>query len=50
MSRIWERPNPERRHRRMTPAEKAAATNAAHRAGRSKPSLVDNINAIRKDG
>jgi hypothetical protein len=49
MSRIWERPNPKQRHRRMTPAQKAAATKAAHRAGRSRPSLVDNIRAMRSD-
>ena len=47
MSKIWERPDPEQRSRRMTPAQKAAATKAAHRAGRSTPSLVDNINAMR---
>ena len=46
--RIWERANPKQRRMAMTPAQRAAAKRAANRQGRSTPSLVDNMNAMRR--
>jgi hypothetical protein len=45
---IWDRPNPKKRQDHLTPAEKRRATASAKRHGRSKPSLVENINAKKK--
>ena len=42
---IWEKENPRSRHQTMTAKEKAKAEKAAKQQGRSKPGLVDNINA-----
>ncbi|MDB6075642.1 MAG: hypothetical protein JWO89_3282 [Verrucomicrobiaceae bacterium] len=45
----WEKPAPRRsRHTKLTPASKAKAKAAAKRAGRRYPSLVDNMNAAKK--
>jgi hypothetical protein len=44
---IWKKRNPKSRHHRMSAMEKAAAKRSARKGGRSRPSLVDNINAIR---
>jgi hypothetical protein len=44
---IWRKRNPKRQHRKMSRREKAAAKRAAREHGRSRPSLVDNINAMR---
>ncbi len=45
----WEKPAPKRsRHTKLTPKSKARAKAAAKRAGRKYPSLVDNMNAAKK--
>lgn len=45
----WERPPPKKaRHTKLSPGSKAAAKAAAKRAGRKYPSLVDNMNAAKK--
>lgn len=44
---IWKKRNPKARHHTMTATEKAAAKRSARKEGRARPSLVDNINAIR---
>lgn len=44
----WDTPNPKKQHHTMTAPEKAKAKRSAKKAGRSKPSLVDNMNAIKK--
>lgn len=43
--KIWEKKNPKSKSKKSTSAEKASATKRAKKHGRSKPSLVDNINA-----
>jgi hypothetical protein len=45
---IWKKRNPKPRPTKMSPTEKAAAKRAAHKHGRSRPSLVDNINVMRR--
>ena len=42
---IWEKDNPKQRSTKLTPAQQTAAKRQAKEHGRSKPSLVDNINA-----
>lgn len=45
----WEKPAPKKsRHTKLSPRSKAAAKTAAKRAGRKYPSLVDNMNAAKK--
>ena len=45
---VWEKPNPAKKHKKLSPARKAAAKAAAKAAGRSYPNLVDNMRAARK--
>ena len=42
---VWEGENPKSSSKKMSKGEKADATKRAKAGGRSKPSLVDNINA-----
>ena len=45
----WEKPAPKKsRHTTLTPKSKARAKAAAKKAGRKYPSLVDNMNAAKK--
>jgi hypothetical protein len=45
----WEKPAPKKnKHTKLTPASKAKAEAAAKKAGRKYPSLVDNMNAAKK--
>jgi hypothetical protein len=45
----WERPTPKKsRHTKLTPKSKARAKTTARRAGRKYPSLVDNMNAAKR--
>ena len=45
----WEKPAPKsRRHTKLSPRSKARAKAAAKKAGRKYPSLVDNMNAAKK--
>ena len=45
----WEKPAPKKSgHTKLTPASKASAKKSAKKAGRSRPSLVDNMNAAKK--
>jgi hypothetical protein len=45
----WKKPAPKKsRHTKLTPQNKAKAKAAAKRAGRKYPSLVDNMNAAKK--
>ncbi len=43
----WDTPNPNKHHHTLTPVEKAKAKRLAKKDGRSKPSLVDNMNAMK---
>lgn len=45
----WNKPAPKKsRHTKLTPKSKAKAKAAAKKAGRKYPSLVDNMNAAKK--
>lgn len=44
----WERPNPKQRHTKLTAASRRSARARARRAGRTYPSLVDNMNAAKQ--
>jgi hypothetical protein len=44
---VWERPNPKKKSRPLTAAQKAQAKAAAKKAGRKYPNLVDNMRASR---
>lgn len=45
----WDKPAPKNsRYTKLTPASKEKAKASAKKAGRSKPSLVDNMNAAKK--
>jgi hypothetical protein len=45
---VWDKPNPVKKHRHLSPARKAAAKARAKRAGRKYPNMIDNIWAARK--
>lgn len=45
--KIWERPNPKRKHQKMSRSQKKEAKRSAKKQGRDRPSLVDNVNAMK---
>ncbi len=45
---VWDKPNPKKESKPLTPAEKAKAKAQAKAAGRPYPNLVDNMRAARK--
>ena len=45
--KIWEHKNPKKRRKSLTDKQRAKAKRRASKHGRSKPSLVDNINAAK---
>ena len=45
---VWEKPNPAKKHTKLSPTKKASAKVMAKKAGRPYPNLVDNIRAARK--
>jgi hypothetical protein len=45
---VWDKPNPAKKHKKLSPAKKAAAKAAAKAAGRPYPNLVDNMRMARK--
>jgi hypothetical protein len=44
---VWEKPNPKKESKKLTPGQKAKAKTAAKKAGRPYPNLVDNMRASR---
>ena len=44
---VWDKPNPAKKSKALTPAKKAAAKSAAKAAGRPYPNLIDNMRAAR---
>jgi hypothetical protein len=46
--KVWDKPNPAKKHTRLSPAKKAAAKAAAKSAGRPYPNLIDNMRMARK--
>lgn len=46
---VWDKPAPKKsRHTKLTAKSKSAAKRTAKKAGRKYPSLVDNMNAAKK--
>jgi hypothetical protein len=45
---VWDKPNPVKKHTKLTPAKKAKAKAMAKAADRPYPNMVDNIRAARK--
>ena len=45
---VWDKPNPVKNHKHLTPSQKARAKARAHAAGRPYPNMVDNI-AVAKE-
>ena len=45
---FWDKPNPKKKSKPLTPAQKARAKAMAKAAGRPYPNLVDNAAAKRK--
>jgi hypothetical protein len=41
--KVWETPNPAKKHTKLSPAKKAKAKAAAKAAGRPYPNLIDNM-------
>jgi hypothetical protein len=46
--KVWEQPNPKKKSKPLSPAQKALAKARAKKAGRPYPNLVDNMAASRK--
>lgn len=46
--KVWEKPNPVKDHKKLSPAKKASAKAMAKAAGRPYPNMVDNIRAARR--
>jgi hypothetical protein len=46
--KVWDTPNPKKKSKALTPAQKAAAKARAKKAGRPYPNLIDNMAASRK--
>lgn len=46
--KVWDKPNPAKTHKKLSPAKKAAAKASAKAAGRPYPNLIDNMKAARK--
>ena len=46
--KVWDKPNPVKDHKKLSPAKKASAKAMAKAAGRPYPNMVDNIRAARK--
>jgi len=45
---LWERKNPRKKHKILSPAKKAKAKRLAKKAGRRYPNMVDNARVARE--
>jgi hypothetical protein len=45
---VWDKPNPAKKHTKLSPSKKTAAKAMAKKAGRPYPNLIDNMRAARK--
>lgn len=48
--KVWNTPDPTKKDKKLSPAQKSKAKASAKKAGRPYPNLVDNMNAARKKG
>jgi hypothetical protein len=44
---VWDKPNPKKKHKKLSPEKKAKAKAAAKAAGRPYPNLIDNMRAAK---
>jgi len=44
---VWNTPNPKKKHKKLSPAKKAAAKASAKKAGRPYPNLIDNMKVMK---
>lgn len=49
-SKPWDKKDPTKSDKKLTPGQKSKAKAAAKKAGRPYPNLVDNMNASKKKG
>ncbi len=47
---FWDKKNPKKTSKKLTPAQKAAAKKRARAAGRPYPNLIDNAAVAKKKG
>jgi hypothetical protein len=45
--KVWETPNPKKKHKHLSSAKKAAAKASAKKAGRPYPNLIDNMKVMK---
>lgn len=45
--KVWDKPNPVKKHKKLSPEQKTKAKAMAKAAGRPYPNMVDNIRAAR---
>jgi hypothetical protein len=45
---IWKRKNPKKKHKTLSPKQKAKAKRLARKAGRPYPNMVDNARVARR--
>lgn len=45
---VWDKPNPTKKSKKLSPAKKASAKAAAKAAGRPYPNLIDNMRMAKK--
>ena len=45
---VWDKPNPAKKHKKLSSTQKASAKATAKKAGRPYPNLVDNMRAAKK--
>ena len=45
---VWDKPNPAKKHKKLSLAQKAFAKATAKKSGRPYPNLVDNMRAAKK--
>jgi hypothetical protein len=48
VKKVWDKPNPKKKSKPLTSAQKAAAKDRAKKAGRPYPNLIDNMAVTRK--
>lgn len=48
--KVWNKPDPTKKDKKLSPDQKSKAKAAAKKAGRPYPNLVDNMNAAKKKG
>ena len=45
---VWDRPNPKKKSKKLSPKKKAMAKASAKKAGRPYPNFIDNARAARQ--